>query len=128
MKGQREKMHTDSVKVRTGGKVVATIEVPVYENLDDLIASEKAEVIVAKFNSQNSTDLANAERAKHRPATMGKAAKKEALMNCLTTEEFMGAVQAAQEKGTKATDELAELIESSEIQARLEAKLAEPTV
>lgn len=121
----------EQVKIRTGkdeegkSKVVATITVPVYEDIDELIANVDAKVLLAKFNSQNKTDLANAERIKYKPSSMGKQAKRTALLNILTNEEVMAAVEQTKEKGTKLSDELDSLIDSPEIQSRLEAEITE---
>ncbi len=121
----------EPVKIRTGkdeegkSKVVAEITVPVYEDIDELIENVDAKVILAKFNSQNKTDLANAERIKHKPSSMGKQAKRTALLNVLTNEEVLAAVGRTKEVGTKLSDELDALIDSPEIQSRLEAEITE---
>ncbi len=119
-------MEEKQVKIRTGkddeghAKVVATITVPVYQTIDELIEKEKANVILAKFNSQNITDLCNAERAKHKPTTMGKAAKRQALLNVCTTEEVVAALQ---EPGDDNAAKLDALVNSDLIQQRLKEKL-----
>ena len=116
-------MKTKEVKIRTGkdeegkAKVVATIVVPVYENVDELIAAEKTETILDYFNSQNATNLQNAERIKHKPGVASKAAKRKALLNLCSTEEVMEALDGAEDKAQAIDD----LIESEVIQARYAA-------
>ena len=119
-------MTEKDVGVRTGGKVVATITVPVYETVDEAVTKETEAVVLAKFNSQNATDLANVERAKHRPATMGKGAKRVAATNVCTTEEIMDALSNADRDfgGDKAAA-IDALVNSAEIQARLVAQQEE---
>ncbi len=119
-------MPETEVKVRTGGKIVATITVPVYVTVAEAIEAETEAVVLAKFNSQNATDLANVERAKHRPSTMGKGKKRVAATNVCTTEEIMEALNRADEDfgGDKAAA-LDALVNSDEIQARLLAQQEE---
>lgn len=123
-------MREEDVKVKTGGKVVATVAVPVYESVAEAVETETEAVVLKKFNSQNATDLANIERAKHRPATMGKAAqvaaKRVAATNICTTEEIMNALGNADVdfNGDKAAA-IDALVNSDEIQARLAAQAEE---
>lgn len=119
-------MREEDVKVRTGGKVVATVAVPVYENIAEAVEAETEAIVLKKFNAQNATDLANIERAKHRPATMGKGAKRVAATNVCTTEEIMEALgNAERDFGGDKAAALDALVNSDAIQKRLAVQAEE---
>jgi len=110
-------MKTEMKKVRTGGNIVSEIEVPIYENVDEIAENEDAGRILAMFNNANVIRLMGNERAKFQPQRAGKQRRFELGYNVLTADEAMsvtGDIQA-----------LKELIESDEIQERIDAKLAE---
>ena len=122
-------MREEDVKVRTSGKVVATVAVPVYESIAEAVEAETEAIVLKKFNTQNATDLANIERAKHRPATMGKGAKRVAATNVCTTEEIMEALgNAERDFGGDKAAAINALVNSDAIQARLVAQVEEAAV
>ena len=110
-------MKTVTKKVRTKGKVVSEIDLPVYESVDEIMGSEPADRIVAVFNNGNHVRLMGNERAKFSGTRTGKKKRLRLAFNCLTTEELM------QVAGDDAKFEA--LLESDEIQARVDAKLQE---
>ena len=104
-------------KIRTKGKVVSEIMVPVYATVDEIVGSEPAERIVAVFNNGNHVRLMGNERAKFSGTKTGKKKRNQLAFNCLTTDELMSVAQDA--------DKLAQLLESPEVQARVDAALAD---
>lgn len=82
-------MKTDTKEVKTKGKVVATIDIPIYESLDELMESVDEKVIIERFNNANTIALMGAERQKHQPTKMGKSKKMAMAFNLLTPEEAM---------------------------------------
>ena len=104
-------------KIRTKGKVVSEIMVPIYATVDEIVGSEPAERIVAVFNNGNHVRLMGNERAKFSGTNTGKKKRNQLAFNCLTTDELMSVAQNA--------DLLAQLLESPEVQARVDAALAD---
>ena len=104
-------------KIRTKGKVVSEITVPVYATVDEIVGSEPAERIVAVFNNGNHVRLMGNERAKFSGTKTGKKKRNQLAFNCLMTDELMSVAQDS--------DKLAELLESPEVQARVDAALAD---
>ena len=113
-------MQTREVEVclRKDGKsqVVDVIPVPVYESLQEARDALTDDKCLKLINRQNQSDITNAKRAEHKPGAIKGAKLFDALYNCLTEEEALGAVG----NSTK----LRELLASDEIQNRLKAKLA----
>ena len=104
-------MITEVKDVRTAGKIVAQVEVPVYETIDELIAEVDSARILAMFNKQNCIRIQGNERAKFQPKRMGKVALLDAAFNNLTAEECNNF--AGNAVGLRA------FLESDEIQARV---------
>lgn len=104
-------------KVRTKGKVVSEIMVPIYATVDEIVGSEPAERIIAVFNNGNHVRLMGNERMKFSSTKTGKKKRNQLAFNCLTTDELMSVAQDA--------DKLAQLLESPEVQARVDAALVE---
>ena len=50
-------------EVKSGGKVVDTIEIPVYENLKEMVAAITEVKVLALANRQNAADFTNEARA-----------------------------------------------------------------
>ena len=104
-------------QVRTKGKVVSETQVNVYENLDELIASEKPEQIVADFNHGSCVRIMGNERAKFAGTKTGKKLRMKLAFNMLTVDELMSVVQDSAA--------LEALCESDKIQARIDKYLEE---
>lgn len=108
-------------KVRHGkdeggkSKVVAEVDLPVYETVDELIGSETDKAIVAMFNNANHIRIMGNERAKFSGTATGKGKRREMGFNCLSTDELMSVAQDAVA--------LEALIFSEDVQARVDAKL-----
>ena len=82
-------METKVSKVQHKGEVVAEIEIPIYENLDELMAAVSGEVIVDKFNKANKIDLQAAARAPFSEKKAGKAKRAAVGFDLLTTDEIV---------------------------------------
>ena len=82
-------MDTKVSKVQHKGEVVAEIEIPIYENLDELMAAVSGEVIVEKFNKANKIDLQAAARAPFSEKKAGKAKRAAVGFDLLTTDEIV---------------------------------------
>ncbi len=110
-------MKTETKKVRHKSQVVCEVDVPIYESVDEIINSEPPERIVSVFNNGNHVRIMGNERAKFSGTRTGKKKRTQMAFNTLTVEELMACAQdsAALEK----------LLESEEIQARVDAQLAE---
>ncbi len=110
-------MKTETKKVRHGGKVVDSADIPVYENITELVESETDERILNMFNKANCVRIMGNARAKHTEARVGKGKMFDLAFNTLTAEEassFAGKVEA-----------LREFLESDEIAERVKALIAE---
>lgn len=104
-------------KVKYGGKEVGSVNVPIYETIDELANNEAAESILARFNQGNAIFLMGQERNKHKPATVGKRNRAFIGFNVLTQEEIASC------KGDPTA--LRNLIESEAVQARIDEYLEE---
>lgn len=104
-------------KVRHARKVVAEVSCPVYETLDELIASEKESAILAEFNHGNHIRIMSAKRATFSGTKTGKKKRHIAAFNSLTVDELMTVAQDA--------DALEALLNSPDIQARVDTMLEE---
>lgn len=103
--------------VKTKGKTVGQVTVNHYETVQELVENESEERILGMFNKQNLIRMMGNERAKHGEGRIGKQKRTKIAYGCLTLEE---AASVAQDY-----DALQELLNSDEIQARVDAKLAE---
>ncbi len=110
-------MKTVTKKVRHKTKVVAEIDVPVYDNVQEIVDSEPDERIIAVFNNGNHVRLMGNERAKHSGVRTGKKLRNRIAFETLTIDEIM----SCQGDGVK----LEQLLDSPEIQARIDVKIAE---
>ena len=112
-------MKTVQKIVKTGrpAKEVGVVDVPIYDTIDELIENETEEKILACFNQQNCIRIMGNERAKHTPGRVGKSVRMNVAFSVLTIEELTSV----------AGDPIAlkTLLLSAEIQARVDAKLAE---
>lgn len=104
-------------KVRTKQKVVAEIEVPIYVDTSELLEFEPAERILAMFNNANHVRLMGNERAKFSGTRTGKKMRAKIAFNCLTVEQLQSVAGDM--------DALDALLDSDDIQALVDAKLAE---
>ena len=103
--------------VRTKGKIVSEVDVPVYDSVEEIINSEPSERIVAVFNNGNAVRIMGNERAKFSGVRTGKKKRMQIAFGLLTTEEMMSVA------GDGAA--LESLLESDEIQARVTVHLEE---
>ena len=110
-------MQVETKNVRYDRKIVGQVDVPVYENLEELTGAEEADYIVSQFNKGNTITLMGIERNKHKPKTLGKQKRIWIALNLLTEEELMSV------RGDE--DALQALVMSDKIQARVDAKIAE---
>jgi len=76
-------------KVRTDGKIVAEISIPLYESLAEVKDAFTEAVILEKFNRINTIDLQAEERNKHVPARIGKEKKRLLAFNLCTADELI---------------------------------------
>ena len=104
-------------RVRTKNKVVSEVALPVYDTVDEIIAHEPADRIVAVFNNGNHVRIMGNERAKFSGKSTGKKKRLQLAFNCLTVDELMSVAQNA--------DALNALLESADVQARVDKMLAE---
>jgi len=102
-------------KVRTKGKIVSEVNVPVYDTVAEITANEPEDRIVAVFNNGNHVRIMGNERAKFTGVRTGKKRRLQLAFNCLTVEELMSVAQNA--------DKLNALLESSIVQERVDAVL-----
>ncbi|KKL28674.1 hypothetical protein LCGC14_2372780 [marine sediment metagenome] len=110
-------MKTETSKVRHKTEIVAEIEIPIYENLDELMAAVAGEVIVEKFNKANKIDLQAAARAPFSEKKTGKARRAAIGFDLLTTDEIIKF--AGNHAG------LQEYLDSPEMAEKIDAKISE---
>lgn len=75
-------------KVRHKGSIVAEIDIPIYENFDELVLTVAADVIVDRFNTANKIALQGAARAPFSEKA-GKAKRAAIGFDLLTTDEIV---------------------------------------
>jgi hypothetical protein len=65
-------MTEKQIEVKHKGVVVATINCPVYDSLNEMVAAKGEDTVLKLANTQNVTNLANEERAVHagRPSNL----------------------------------------------------------
>lgn len=114
-------MKTETRKVRTGGNVVGEVEVPVYENIDELIAAEDEATILSQFNKANAVRLQGNERAKHTLARVGKGKRFEIGFNLLPTVLDKAVIEGA----IGNIDAMKKLVASDEVQIAVDAYIEE---
>ena len=110
-------MKTETSKVRHKGEVVSEIEIPIYENLDELMAAVAGDVIVEKFNKANKIDLQATARAPFSEKKTAKARREAIGFDLLTTDEIFKF--AGNHAGLK------EYLDSPEMADKIDAKNAE---
>ncbi len=76
-------MNTVTKNVRTGGKVVGTVDCPEYENITELLEAETEERVLGMFNKANVIRIQGNERAKHQTKKAGKNARWDVGYNLL---------------------------------------------
>lgn len=91
---------------------VGTVTVKIWENIDELIANEKPEIILGLFNKANVIRLQGNERAKHQDAKAGKTKRRGLAYNLLSQDELV------QYAGNFAG--LQEFLDSDEMQVRVD--------
>ncbi len=102
-------------KVRTKNQVVCEVNVPVYDTVGEILASEPKERIVAVFNNGNAVRIMGNERAKFTGTKTGKKKRLQMAFNVLSTDELMSCARNE--------EKLSALLQSPEIQARVDAEL-----
>lgn len=106
-------MKSDLTKVMHKKEVVGEIDVPVYENLTELMENETEAQIVTLFNKMNKIRLQAAERVKHTEGRIGKGKARASAFNLLTTEEIV--------RYAGKFEDLQKFLDSEEMQARVAA-------
>ena len=113
-------MKEELKKVRHKSKVVGEVMCPTYETVQEILDAEPEERILAMFNNANTVRIMGNERAKHSGVRTGKKARTEMAIGLLTVDELVSCAG----DGAKLTA----LVESDDIQARVDAKIAEDGV
>jgi len=104
-------------------KVVGTVEVPIYENLDELRASVKEEKIVALFNKMNKIEIQANERSKHSTEKGGKQLRKKVAFElCMLDPSLKDELLSA--AGTGNIEAMDTFLFSDKVQQLVDAKLA----
>jgi hypothetical protein len=80
-------MKTLTTAVCHKAKKVGEVDVPVYESMEELIAGETQESILAMFNKANKIRIQGNERAKHAEGRTGKTKLRTLAFNLLTSDE-----------------------------------------
>src|SRR5690554_2083353 len=80
-------MKSKEIEVKSKSRTVATVEVPVYDSLQEAIEHEGEEKVLELFNQQNKTNIMNAART---AATqkLSKSVLRDRAFAELTVEEF----------------------------------------
>jgi len=112
---------TDVKDVKTGGNVVGSVEVPVYENLAELTEKEDESRILSMFNKQNAVRIMENERAKHTLARVGKGKRFEIGFNLLPDVVEKEVIDAA----IGNIDAMKELVNSQPVQDAIDAFIEE---
>ena len=122
-------MKTIEAEVKTGKplKVVGVVEVPEYENVDELIATESSERILSMFNKQNKIRIMGNERAKHQVGRIGKNKRFEIGFELLFNEDVEGFddIEVVRENCIKSMEVLRETINGAVMQAAINAYIAQ---
>jgi hypothetical protein len=98
-------MRTEKHEVKTktaNGKteVVSTIEVNVFDTIDEAIATLGDATVISLINRQHKADEMNKERAKFRPDTASKKAlRQRAIDYCMQDEDLNAQMQQAITQG-----------------------------
>ena len=74
--------------VKLQKKVVATIEIPQYETVEEIAEALEAKLMISMINRMLVTDATNQERAKHRESAPGKSKMRNLGFNILPTLTF----------------------------------------
>ncbi len=86
-------MRTETSEVKTKGKVVGSVEVNIYETIDELVEAIDAKTILEFFNKSNKIAAQASERQKHTPGRIGKTVIRKAAFNLCTSEEIIATTQ-----------------------------------
>jgi len=116
-------MKTEVAEVKLKGKVVDVVDIPIYENVDELAAAMKEEEILALINRQIRTDLCNKKRGEHRESAPGKTKRYNMAFNVLPSVEFNDG-----KNGLQKLQEVASIPEEAKRKEALDALLASPEV
>ncbi len=95
---------------------VGEVEIPVYDTLEELLQSEKPEVIVARFNKGNKITLQGNVRSKGHSTKGKKEQLKQLAFKLLTSDEIVSFAGRY--------NELEAYLVSDEMQARVQDYLA----
>ena len=77
-----------SKEVKLQKKVVATIEIPQYETVEEIGTAIDPKLLISMVNRMLVTDATNQERAKHRESAPGKGKQRMYAINLLPTFVF----------------------------------------
>lgn len=106
-------------EVRHKSNVVGNVNVPVYENIDELRANVSDAEIVKLFNKMNKIEIQAAERNKHSTEKGGKKLRKETAFAIAASDDTLR--QRLQQCVT--IEQLDAFLFSDELQALVDAKL-----
>lgn len=109
-------MQTERKKVMHKGQHVGDVDVPVYETIDELLASEENSRILSMFNKQNRIRIMGNERVKHTGERAGKKKRARIAFSVLTDEELASVARDY--------SALEILLNSEDVQARVDEQLA----
>ena len=116
-------MENKEFDVKTGKplKVVGSVTVPIYENVDELVAAEPPALILSMFNNANKVRIMGNERQKHQKGKMGKNKRRELgfelLPEVLGEDAFLDLVRQANYEKMQAA------IDSVEVQLAIDEHL-----
>ncbi len=124
-------MKTEDVEVKMKGQVVATVTVPTYETLEEVLDALEEAQVLNLVNRQNKSDITNKARADKREKSVGKGKRYETAINILATLTFengetgLDRLNACIALGPGAKDAMDKLLNSDEVQAAVDDALAD---
>lgn len=114
-------MRKEVKEVKHKGKVVGSVEVPIYESIEELTKSVDAAMVLDLFNKQNVIRLQGIERNKHTTPTAGKEARRMLAFNLIFSKDPKALTKFA---GPDGAQRMKEYLESPEVQKIVDAHLA----
>ena len=123
-------MQTVTKDVKTKGKTVSSISVDTFDSIDELLSNMPEPTILALVNKQRVTDVLNKERQKFSDKPAGKARRRELAINLAFADDpnkLQELFAEAVANGQAPNDALEAYLETPEVQALVDAKLAEST-
>ena len=96
-------MKMEMSEVKSGGKVVGTVESPRYDTIDEAVLAQGAETVLERFNRQTQTDIRDKFRSKFNRPTSTTALRSEITMWLMSPEgrEALSDIQTKVVAGNK---------------------------